>query len=161
MINIGLMSVDEVKFKKAMAKGELIQYLGGFPGYYIQPLAADLPTEYDVAFMPISRRIKDDPELQDQVLSAIKSLADDPEYGWGAIFYISNLVALKKHQDLDLLRPDLVASVADGLRRNKEAFKSEKRWIGRDFEDGVWAMVRVENRLLHKKHQVTVLPEEL
>lgn len=161
MFNIESMSIDEILFAEAMTKGELIHYLGGFPGYYIQPQAADLPTEYDTAFMPISRRIMDEPQLQAQVLDAIKWLANDPEYGWGAIFHIGNLALLKKNQGLDLLTPDLLMSVADSLRRNKEAFMSLKRWIGKDFEDGVWAMVRNKNRLLHKKYEIAVLPEEL
>lgn len=161
MLNIDLMSVEEVKFKKAIAKGELVEFLGGFPGYYIQSEAADLPTDFDAAFTPIFTRIKDDPEIQDLVVNAIKSLSTDPEYGWGAIFHIGNLVLLKKYQAVDLIDSDLLNSVADGLRKNKEAFKSLKKWEGKNFDDGVWALVRNKNRNLHNDYNITVLPEEL
>jgi hypothetical protein len=155
------MNVEDILINEAIQKGELVQYLGGYPDYYIQPQAADLPTEYDVAFDPIRRRIKDEPELGEKALAAIKALADDPVYGWGAICHISNLALMRQYEGIDLITPELITSVADSLRRNRNAFKAIKRWIGKNREDGVWSMVRVENRLLHKKHQISVLPEEL
>ena len=155
------MSVEEILFKEAMQKGELMQYLGGYPDYYIQPLAADLPTEYDVAFLPIARRIKDEPELGEKALAAIKALAGDPVYGWGAIYHIGNLALMRQYEGIDLITPELIASVADSLRHNRHAFKALKRWIGKNHEDGVWTWVRVKNRNLHNDDNITVLPEEL
>jgi hypothetical protein len=155
------MSVEEILFNEAVKNGELVQYLGGYPEYYLQPQAADLPTEYSDTFLPIKARIKDSPELGEKVQEAIKSLANDPEYGWGAIFHIANLANLKQYQGIDLLSPELVSSVADSLRQNRVAFIALKKWIGKNFEDGVWEMVRVVNRNIHKTHNITVLPEEL
>jgi hypothetical protein len=155
------MSVEEIKFKKAIEKGELVQFLGGFPDYYIQSRYADMPTEYDCAFDPIRARIKDDPHLRDAVLDAIKTLAKDPVYGWGAIYHIANLALVKQYEGIDLISPDLLSAVADGLKRNKEAYKALKRWDGQNHEDGVWALVRAKNRGLRLRHNITVLPEEL
>jgi hypothetical protein len=155
------MNIEDSLFEEAMRKNELVQYLGGYPAYYIQPQAADLPTEYSVAFDPIRRRIKENPQLGSSAIEAIKSLADDPEYGWGAIFHIGNLVLMKQYEGVNLLSPELISMVAESLRRQKKTFESLKRWIGKDFENGVWEMVRVKNRILFKKHGITVLPEEL
>jgi hypothetical protein len=155
------MSIEELLFDEAYQKGELVQFLGGYPEYHIQPLAADLPTEYSYAFTPIKSRIKDDLELRIKVLEAIKNLAKDPEYGWGAIFHVSNLALFRKYHGIDLLSPDLLDSLAESLRLNRDNFKSQKKWVGKDFEDGVWDMVRVINRNLHNDYGITVLPEEL
>jgi hypothetical protein len=155
------MNVEDILFNEAMQKGELVQFLGGYPDYYIQPQAADLPTEYNVAFDPIRRRIKDEPELGEKALAAIKALADDPVYGWGAIFHIENLVLMRQYEGIDLITPELLASVADSLRRNRDAFKALKRWVGKNHENGVWTWVRVVNRNLHTDKQITILPEEL
>lgn len=152
---------DEVLLNEAIAKGELVQYLGGFPGYYLQPQAADLPTEFDATFVPIRNRIKDDPQLLETIVEAIIKLADDPEYGWGAIFQIANLANLKKYQGIDLLSQELISSVGESLRRNRESFKSLKRWEGKNHDDGIWALVRVKNRNIQRTHNITVLPEEL
>jgi hypothetical protein len=161
MIIFEPMSAEELNLIEAIEKGELVQLLGGYPNYFIQPRYADLPTEYDCAFDPIRARIKDDPQLRDAVLDAIITLAQDPVYGWGAIFHISNLALVKQYEGIDLISPELLTAVADGLRHNKEAYKSLKRWVGKDFEDGVWDMVRVVNRNLHDDKNITVLPEEL
>ena len=155
------MNSEEHLFNEAIAKSELMQYLGGFPGYCIQSQFADLPTEYYGAFTPIKSRIKDDSMLQEKVVDAIKSLAQDPEYGWGAIYHIGNLALLKQYQGIDLLSSDLLASVAAGLRRNKAAFTTLKRWEGINHENGVWALVVNKNRNLHNDDNITVLPEEL
>jgi hypothetical protein len=155
------MNAEDVKFKKAMDRGELVHFLGGYPSYSLQPQAADLPTEYDLAFDPIRRQIKQSPELGQMALAAIKVLADNPEYGWGAIFHISNLVLLRQYEGVDLLSPELISSVADSLRKNKVALMALKRWEGKNHEDGVWALVRNKNRNLHNDHGITVLPEEL
>ena len=155
------MNAEEVKFNKALEKGELVQYLGGYPAYFLQPQAADLPTEYSDTFLPIKTRIGDDVELREKVLAAIKTLADDPVYGWGAIFQIGNLALVNQYQGIDLISPELIASVAESLRRNRDAFIALKRWEGKNHEDGVWAWVRVKNRNLHRFHSITVLPEEL
>jgi hypothetical protein len=161
MIKFETMSIAEIKFKKAIAKGELVQYLGGYPEYSIQERFADMPTDYDVAFLPIDNRIKDDPKLQESVLDAIQTLSNDPEYGWGAIFHIGNLAYLKKKQGIDLLEPKFVESVAAALRKNKDAYIAMKKWVGKDLDDGVWDMVRVKNRNLSLDFNITVLPEEL
>lgn len=155
------MSVEELNLEEAITKGELVQLLGGYPNYYVQSQFADLPTDYYLAFDPIRARIKDDTHLRDAVLEAIKTLAQDMVYGWGAIYHISNLALVRQYEGIDLISPDLIDAVADGLRRNKEAFKSLKRWGGKEFEDGVWNMVRVVNRNLHNDKNITVLPEEL
>jgi hypothetical protein len=155
------MNTEDIKFNKALERGELMQYLGGYPEYYIQPQAADLPTEYSVAFLPIRRRIKDEPELGDKALAAIMALADDPVFGWGAIFHLDNLALMRQYEGIDLITPELLASVADSLRRNRDAFKALKRWEGKNHEDGVWTWVRVVNRNLHTDEHITVLPEEL
>lgn len=155
------MNIEDSLFEEAMRKNELVQYLGGFPAYHIEALAADLPTEYSVAFDPIRRRIKENQGLGELALTAIKSLAQDPEYGWGAIFHIDNLALMRQYEGVDLLTPEFVSSVATSLRRNKDAFKTLKRWVGKEFEDGVWEMVRVVNRNLHNDENITVLPEEL
>jgi hypothetical protein len=161
ILNFETMNVEDILFNEAIEKSELVQYLGGYPDYYIQPQAADLPTEYDVAFDPIRRRIKDEPELGGKALAAIKALADDPVYGWGAIFHIGNLALMRQYEGIDLITPELLTSVAESLRHNRDAFKALKRWEGKNHEDGVWTWVRVKNRNLHTKHGVTVLPEEL
>lgn len=161
MVKFETMSIAEINFKEAIAKGELVEYLGGYPAYLIEERYADMPTDYGAAFSPLAKRMKDDPKLQESVLAAIKTLADDPEYGWGAIFHITNLVSLRRNTGLDLLTPSFVETVANTLRKNKDAFKSLRRWIGKDFDDGVWRMVLVENKILHTKHNITVLPEEL
>jgi hypothetical protein len=88
-------------------------------------------------------------------------LANDPVYGWGAIDYIVSLALFRKHGGIDLLSPELISSVADSLRKNKAAFSALKRWEGINHENGVWSMVRVNNRILNLKHGITVLPEEL
>lgn len=159
--NFALMSVEETLFNEAIKKGELVQFLGGYPAYCIRPLAADLPTEYDDAFFPIRMRIKDEPQLGIQVVEAIATLSQDPLYGWGAIDYLISLALLKKFQGIDLLSPELLTSVADGLRSNKAAFMSLKRWEGKNHDDGIWALVRSKNRNLHNDYGITVLPEEL
>jgi hypothetical protein len=161
ILNFETMSVEEILFNEAIRKGELVQFLGGYNGYSIQPLAADLPTEYSYAFDPIRSRITDDIELRGKVLDAIVALAQDPVYGWGAIDYIVSLALFRKYQGIDLLSTELISSVADGLRRNRDAFKSLKRWIGKNHEDGVWSLVCVNNRNLHNDYNITVLPEEL
>lgn len=155
------MSIAEIKLAKALAKGELVQYLSGHPSYAIQDRDADLPTDYNAAFNPLDKRLKDDPQLQQAVVDAILSLANDPEYGWGVIFHVTNLVHLRRNEGIDLLSPSLLDAIASSLRKNRDAYKSLKRWVGKEFKDGVWEMVRVENKLLHKNHGVTVLPEEL
>jgi hypothetical protein len=155
------MSIEESLFNEAITKGELVQFLGGFPSYRITPQAADLPTEYDSAFLPIRTRIKEDPHLQKVVLEAIVTLSHNSEYGWGVLDYVTNLALLKKYQGLDLLSKSFLESVAIGLRENKSNFISLKRWVGKEFDDGVWEMVRVNNRILHEDYGITVLPEEL
>jgi hypothetical protein len=160
-LNFDIMNNEDRLFNKAIEKGELVQFLGGYPGYYLQPSAADLPTEYDDAFFPIKTRIKDSLDLQIKVLEAIKTLSLDAEYGWGAIFYLGNLALMRKYDGFDILGSDFVESVAANLRHNKDAFKSLKKWVGKELEDGVWDMVRVINRNLHNDYGITVLPEEL
>jgi hypothetical protein len=108
IFNFETMSIAEVNFKEAIEKGELVQYLGGYPNYFIQDRFADMPTDYGAAFLPIHNRIKDDPKLQESVLYAIKNLSNDPEYGWGAIFHIGNLAYLKRNQGIDLINPELI-----------------------------------------------------
>lgn len=159
--NLALMSVENNLLDLAIEKGELVQFLGGFPGYYLQPLAADLPTEYTDAFFPIKMRIKDEPELGTRVVEAIVLLSQDPVYGWGAIDYLISLALLKQHQGIDLLSPELVTSVASGLRSNKEGFIALKRWEGKNHANGVWSFVQTSNRILSTKYNIIVLPEEL
>jgi hypothetical protein len=155
------MSIAEIKYHKAIENGELAQYLGGYPAYSVQETYADMPTDYSTIFLPVSSRLGDDSGLRETLSSAIKSLANDPEYGWGAIFHITNLAILRKRSGVDLLTPDLLDSVRNSLRNNRDRFKSLKRWIGKDFTDGVWEMVKTENRILHEDENITVLPEEL
>jgi hypothetical protein len=155
------MDVAEIKFTKAIAKGELVQYLGGYPAYFIQERFADMPTDYSAAFTPIDDRIQDDTELQQMIVDAIILLAKDPEYGWGAIHHLGNLAIIKRNKGVDLLSPDLLDEIASSLRLNKETFKALKKWEGKNHEDGVWSQVRVQNKILHLRHNITVLPEEL
>jgi hypothetical protein len=155
------MSQKEDLFNLAISNGELVRFLAGQGEYSMQSQFADLPTEYGAAFDPVKSRIKIDPAFGEKVKESIETLAKDPVYGWGAIDYIISLALLKRDEGIDLIGFDLLSKVADALRANKQSFMSLRRWEGKNHADGVWSFVLTSNRILNKKYNITVLPEEL
>jgi hypothetical protein len=154
-------SVDEINFEEAVRKGELWKYLGGYPEYAITNIYADLPTDMDGAMTPILRRAGSDPSLRAEFAASLIRLAEDPEYGWITLYYLQNIESLNQLSGTDWLANGLIESIAERLRKNKDAYIALKKWQGERFENGVWRLVVGANALLHDKHNITVLPEEL
>lgn len=150
-----------IMFPKALKDGRLKEYLGGFPDYYLFNPYAESPTDPDAAFSPIRNLILEDTTLKEQVFAALLALAEDKEYGWIVIHYISELKDLETLKKVKLLTQDFLAAIADGLRKNKDSFILNKRWLGAEYSDGLWGDVRRMNRILAREDGLMVLPEEL
>lgn len=151
----------ELLFEEARSKGELWKYLGGCPGYALTNLNADLPTDAGGAITPIQQRADSVPGLKAEFMAALIRLSEDPEYGWMAIFYLQYIQSLNVLSGTDWLDGGLIESIAERLRKNKDAYIALKKWQGERFENGVWRLVVGANALLHDKHNITVLLEEL
>lgn len=161
MSKLETMNEAEIQFNDARAKGELHKLFGGYPEYAIVDRIANNPTDWAAAFSRARMTIGKDIPLRAEVVDAIKKLAHDREYGWMAIYYVSQVADFKRYHNLDLINEDFIKAVADGLRANKEVLISSKKWGGADHEEGLWALVKNGNRNLYNDYNIAILPEEL
>ncbi len=154
-------SPTDSMFAEARAKGELYQYFGGYPKYFVQHEVADLPTNESAVIAPIEKIASTDPTIRDEVHAAWLRLAEDPVYGWFVIYHFSLTSRLSRLSGQDWLPESLVNQIAERLRTNKAAYSTLKRWQGETLENGCWGLVLAENRRLHRDKNITVLLEEL
>lgn len=147
-------------FPTALREGKLTDYLGGFPGYEIANPYANSPTDPDAAFSPIRLLIVEDEALRSKVLEAIRTLAEDQNYGWMAIYYLSALKSLESWKNVSLVTPDLIDAIANSLRKHRAALILNRNCVGADYQDGLWGDVRRMNKILTQKYNLTLLPEE-
>lgn len=147
-------------FNKALAQNELMEYLGGFPGYRIPNPMADTPTDPDQAFAPIRDRIFEDESLKEKTTSALLALAAT-EYGWMVMYYLHELRILEKQNSRELMTDDFVASIAELLRSRKAEFESSSEWLGADVTGGLWGVILGMNAMMAEDYDLVVLPEAI
>lgn len=145
--------------KKIVDKGELLNFVAGFPEYRVAAQGL-VPTDTEAVVEAVKDDLISDPSFRETFYQVLLDVAKMPEYGWTTLYYILDLYWLGKSNNLDLVPSFLVTGISDELRKQKEGLEKNFDWEGSQKQNGLWGDVQRMNRSVHKSTGITVLPEE-
>jgi|GEM_PF-3835094 len=125
--------------KRALQKGELFEYLVGEKDYaYVCPYA-DMPT-YPAQVLASIVSYYDatgDSTVWQYFDASLLAVSADQQYAWLSLYYLVEYLRYSKRiRPLNLTQ--LSHTVVENVRAAKESLLAAKKWVGRDYPDGLW-----------------------
>lgn len=148
------------EIQKLIAEDKLMELLGGFPNYRTLNPYAEVPTYPDTVLKELGDFLASGPEARLKFVDALEKLSKDLEYGWVSTYYLNINERMEKTFGFTLISDDTIKKVGENLYENREFHKSNREWLGADYEDGIWGAVKRMDKMLTERYGIKVLPIE-
>ncbi len=143
-------TIKEVNDILLLLKGEIDN---GFVCIY-----ADLPIDANKVINHFKQDIVNDVVFRANLLSALKLLADDKDFSWFVLYYISSLLWLLRYNDFQFDVIGFIDYFNACLIKHESHYKTIKKWGGANYENGLWGDVERMSKNIFEEFGVKILP---
>jgi len=146
--------------KDAIFNNEMADFiLGSNKKYYLACPYADMPTDPDQIFDAFKEYYLEtnNTEIWNSFEEEIIKLSYSDEGTWLSIYYLSMYLSYRKYSGKDFINIEKVTqSIENGLDFFKIKLFENKKWVGSDFENGLWGdSMRLLN-IINKKFELNI-----
>lgn len=138
---------------KALNENKLFEFIAGLENFQIENEYADTPTNTMEVIYLIKGyyNITEDFTIWKDFNKAIGKLIKDETLVWFSLYYLYDLLRLSDREGwiqeyIDL--EDLIKSIELSLVQFKNSLGTNKSWVGREYENGLWEdVLRLKNNI--------------
>jgi hypothetical protein len=147
--------------KVNLDSSNLPSFLKGTDGYAILDRYGDYPTNTISVFELVKEKMEKEKAFASIFVEALMRISTERDFAWLVVDYLGSLFSWhQEEKDRPFLDSWQTQHIADNLRRWREVYLNDKRWVGKSYSLGLWGEVQRMNKINHKEGY-TLLPEEL
>jgi hypothetical protein len=137
--------------KQAIDNNELFFYLTGQKSYAVPCPFANMPTDTHAILDSIEPTFVKDEFFQRLLINTLIQLSQSPEYSWLSTYYVVGFLRIERRWGSIFLDDKIISKIREGLYTNMLYLKNSKKWIGNDWENGLWGdVLRMSNNIIEK-----------
>ena len=143
--------------QRAVAQHEFFEYLIGKEGYAYTNRYADMPTDPTDAFtslVDLYNHVRD-PKIWTSFSENVERISSDKSYAWLSLYYVAAYLRYTTRRKI--VNPKdppnaliLAQSVLTHLKKLQPTLSNDKKWVGRDYTDGLWGDIE---RMVHNLNE--------
>ncbi|MGB3947170.1 MAG: hypothetical protein WBM13_04250 [Bacteroidia bacterium] len=154
------MSRKSQLLSEAISNNELSEFImGSNKKYYLSCQYADMPTDPDQVFDSFKEyyQLTNDESIWVSFENEIANLNKVSDGAWFSIYYLSMYLSYRKYTEKEFINLETTIKVIEnGLNKFKTELKKNRKWVGNDFENGLWGdVVRLVN-ILNNKFDINI-----
>lgn len=154
------MSRKSQLLSEAIANNELSEFImGSNKKYYLLCQYADMPTDPDQVFDSFKEyyQLTNDESIWVSFENEITNLNKVSDGAWFSIYYLSMYLSYRKYTEKEFINlKTTIKVIENGLNKFKTELKKNRKWVGNDFENGLWGdVVRLVN-ILNNKFDINI-----
>lgn len=154
------MSRKSQLLNEAIANNELSEFImGSNKKYYLVCQYADMPTDPDQVFDSFKEYYQrtNDASIWVSFENEIVNLNTTSDGAWFSIYYLSMYLSYRKYTGKEFINlKSIIKVIENGLDKFKTELEKDKKWVGNDFENGLWGdVVRLVN-ILNMKFEINI-----
>jgi uncharacterized protein YkvS len=119
---------------------------------------ADLPIDAGKVINHYKQDLINDKDFRDKLLLALKILADDKNFTWFVVYYVSSLLWLLRYNDFQLDIVEFIDYFNSCLRKYESFLKMNKSWVGTGYENGLWGDVERMSKNIFEEFGYEIYP---
>lgn len=143
--------------EKAFENQELYEYLVGEKGYAISNPYADTPTDPSQVFFSLKPYLNSNEDNMNQFLACLLRVSEEAEYSWMSLLYLLDLMPFLKAENLTIQQKKIVDGISENLMFNKNSLMGNKKWMGSNRENGLWAYSLKLSRILEEEYGIKII----
>lgn len=147
------MSKNKKLLYTALNENKLFEFIAGHNGYEIVNIYANTPTNSMEALSSVTEYYKTtgDFTIWKDFNNALEELIKDENLVWFSLYYLYDILRLKDREvwiQEYIEVTDLINKIECHLRLFKNSLITNKSWVGREYEHGLWEdVLRLKNNI--------------
>jgi hypothetical protein len=133
------------RLRQSIERKEVYEYMIGRNGYSYPNPYADMPTNPHDVFDSFKAMYSQSKAISvwKTCLENVVRMSADTEYSWLSLYYMVAYMRFEARDKQDVPpSADYINMVVENIKMQKETLSASKRWVGNDYEDGLWGDVQ-------------------